>query len=244
MPVYNLSWSAFETYDQCPYRFKKQYIDRDREPSNKYALFGSAIHELLDQLYENKDFELDNAITNWPLVLDKMFQKKEYQGVSRKAVKEMDGQGKTMIRRFFKFAEKEGILKPCVEHEVSLKGNYRECILRAKIDLVTYLKEELGIIDWKTGRADEKALMQLVLYAVLYSNMTGKKIKWVAPAYLKSSELMYRKLDKKIIADATKYFRSIYLNLINDTIFLPHKNEFCYFCKYHNDGTCPLHVIY
>ena len=244
MPVYNLSWSAFETYAQCPYRFKEIYLNRKREASNKYALFGCAIHELLDQIYEKSDFVMANALKSWLDVLTKMASKKEYDGVSRKSVTEMEDQGRTMIRKFFKLAEEESLLKPCVEHEVAMEGNYRECVLRAKVDLVTGIKGGLGIVDWKTGKPDPKNLMQLVLYAVLYMNKTGKKIDWIVPVYLKSKGIVYQALDKEIIAEATKYFRNIYLNLINDTVFLPHKNDFCYFCMFHNNGTCPLHVIY
>jgi RecB family exonuclease len=47
-----VSYSALETYKQCPLKFKYQEIDRIRVPKTIEALFGGAIHRVLKKMFE------------------------------------------------------------------------------------------------------------------------------------------------------------------------------------------------
>jgi len=47
-----ISYSALETYKQCPLKFKFQYIDKIPTPKSKAALFGTLIHKTLKVLHE------------------------------------------------------------------------------------------------------------------------------------------------------------------------------------------------
>lgn len=46
------SYSAIDTYRQCPQRYKFQEIDRIRVPKGKEAIFGSLVHETLHFMFE------------------------------------------------------------------------------------------------------------------------------------------------------------------------------------------------
>ena len=235
-----LSFSAFETYAQCPFKFKKLYIERVREPSNKYALFGSAFHNLIDQLYATEDFVCSSALEQWPAIFEKEAAKASYDHISQKDLQEQRTRGARDIKTWFKMAEQERILHPCIEHEVKLEGNFKQSVLAARIDLVLDVKGGLGIIDWKTGNADHKNLMQLALYAVLYFKKTGRKIDWLIPFYIKTKDVVYQPCDDAIIREAGQYFGDTYKALTTDTEFLPKKTQMCYFCSFSRNGVCPL----
>ena len=235
-----LSYSAFECYNDCPFKFKKLYIERVREPNNKYAMYGSAFHELLDTLYSKEEFVSSKAVELWPKVFDKEAGKSAYSHISRGDKEEYKAKGFKDIKTWFKMAEQENILHPCLEHEVRLEGNFRESKLVGKVDLVINLKGGIGIIDWKTGASDRKNLMQLALYAVLYFKKSGNKVDWLVPFYTKTKEVVYQACDKEIIKEASQYFGSIYNKLEEDTEFLPTKNTNCFFCSFSKNGVCPL----
>ncbi len=47
-----ISYSALETFKQCPLKFKFQYIEKISTPKSKAALFGTLIHKTLKVLHE------------------------------------------------------------------------------------------------------------------------------------------------------------------------------------------------
>lgn len=48
----HLSYSALETYKQCPLKYKYQYIDKIRTPKSKDAVFGTLVHNTLRFIHE------------------------------------------------------------------------------------------------------------------------------------------------------------------------------------------------
>lgn len=47
-----ISYSALETFKQCPLKFKFQYVDKIKTPKSKEALFGTLVHKTLKILHE------------------------------------------------------------------------------------------------------------------------------------------------------------------------------------------------
>lgn len=47
-----LSYSALDTFKQCPLKYKFQYIDRIRAPKSKEAIFGTLVHSALKLLHD------------------------------------------------------------------------------------------------------------------------------------------------------------------------------------------------
>jgi CRISPR/Cas system-associated exonuclease Cas4 (RecB family) len=136
-------------------------------------------------------------------------------------------------------AKGAGILRPCLEHEVALTGTFKQHKLKAKVDLVIEMRGGVGIIDWKTGNADRKNLMQLALYAMLYTKKSGRKVDWIVPFYTKIRNVVYQPFDSAIIAEAGVYFRNTYEAMASATTFPAVKGPGCYFCDLSRDG-CPL----
>jgi CRISPR/Cas system-associated exonuclease Cas4 (RecB family) len=235
-----ISFSAFECYSQCPFKFKKLYIERITTPNNEYAMYGSAFHELLDTIYSTEQFLVEEMLKLWPAIFLKESSKNQYSHISSSKKRIQENRGVKDIRTWFKMAERERILRPCLEHEVVLNGSYRGLDLKAKVDLVIEIKGGVGIIDWKTGNADRKNLMQLALYATLYYKRTGRKVDWLIPFYTKTKDIIYQPCDKDIIEEAGNYFSTIYNRLMQDSKFEPTKNTMCYFCDFGKTGVCPL----
>ena len=42
-----ISYSAFDTYQNCPLKYKYQNIDRIKTPKSKEAVFGTIVHETM-----------------------------------------------------------------------------------------------------------------------------------------------------------------------------------------------------
>ncbi len=47
-----ISYSALETFQQCPLKYKLQYIDKIKVPPSKEAVFGTLIHETLRMFHD------------------------------------------------------------------------------------------------------------------------------------------------------------------------------------------------
>lgn len=227
-----LSFSALNLYSTCPFRYRKLYIEHKWEPASKYLLYGSAFHELLDTLYEKESFTSLSALQLWPKILDKEVLKKKYSKITKKEILTAEANGRRDIGVFFELARRENILHPAIEHECALEGHYRQHVLKAKIDLITNVRGGIGILDWKTGNPDKKTLMQLALYAALYSKKTGRTVDWICPVYLRRKEMVYQAFDSDIQEEAGNFFSDIYEKYINDKEFLPKVNKYCNSCSF------------
>ena len=62
MTVY--SHSRLSTFEQCPYKYKLQYIDKiEPEVAQSIEAFlGSCVHEVLEKLYKDLMFEKKNSL--------------------------------------------------------------------------------------------------------------------------------------------------------------------------------------
>ena len=238
-PNFKLSFSSLDCYHTCPFRFRKLYIEHKREPASHHLFYGSAFHDLIDTLYKEEKFLSEYAFEIWPKLLDKEILKKKYSEITKEEFTKTKLRGEKDIMVFFSLVGSENLLKPAIEHECEVDGKYRQHILRAKIDLVTGVRGGIGILDWKTGQPDRKSLMQLALYATLYSKKTKKKIDWICPVYFRTKEVVYQPFDQEIQEEAGQYFSEIYEEFVADTKFAPKMNRYCKNCSFRK--ICGLH---
>ena len=232
LPNFKLSFSSLDCYHTCPFRFKKLYIEHKWEAASHHLFYGSVFHDLIDNIYLEEKFTTESAYELWPKLLDKEILKKKYSEITKKEFTDCKLRGEKDILVFFNLVRRENLLKPAIEHECAIDGKYRQHIMRAKIDLVTGVRGGIGILDWKTGQPDKKTLMQLALYAALYSRKTKRQIDWICPVYFRTNEVVYQPFDEEIQEEAGKYFSEIYEEFINDTKFLPKINRYCKNCSF------------
>ena len=178
------SYSAIETYKQCPQKYKFQEIDRIKAPKSREALFGTAIHSALKFMFQKSPLfpTLDEVVSyyreNWPSAT--AFQadskndplKMPWTEADEKAYFE---EGIKMLRRFyeknapwnFNIVDLESRFDILIEDEKTGKTH----ILAGIIDRIGKNQDEYEIIDYKTSKrmpsqADVDKNLQLSLYSL------------------------------------------------------------------------------
>jgi len=229
-----LSWSFFESYNQCPLKFYHKYILGEKEPSNMFALYGSAMHALLEHIYTEKKFDSKYGYFKWPIILQKEYktQWKQYQygHIPQKEVDQMKFVGFKHLKNFYNLAIKEDILREPLFIEEKLNGVYGGLKITGRLDIGFRTKLGVTLLDWKTGSEDLDSLRQLVLYALLYEQNFNQKIDAVGLAYLKLPKLIIEPLNKGLISKTGGYLKGIYNAILEHNECKPKKNAYCKTC--------------
>jgi len=241
----NLSWSAIELYETCPFKFYQKYAKNRIEPSTIFALQGCAIHELLRHIYFTGKFNSRYAYTIWDKVIQKEYElsskKEQYKEIKQEEVDKIKYLGYRYIKNFFELAIKENLLISTQFVEEFIKGNYKKHKLIVKIDCSLKLNEYGNtLLDWKTSSENRKDFYQLTLYAALYRKKIGEEIETIAPVYIKNKKIIYKKIDKDLKKETGGYIENIYNKMLNDKEFKSKKNKYCSTCYLKKDNTCSI----
>lgn len=190
------SYSAMETFETCPQKYKFQEIDRIRTPKRVEQVFGTVVHGALrhmfmcDPLYPTLEEILDQYRCTWKEAAEKiMWTKPE----SRQKEEEMYfNEGVKLITNFYKKN------KPWTANAVELESRFSAEIIDPDTGASHTLsgimdrldkdpeKEEYEILDYKTGKrmpAEDTLVdnLQLGLYAIAlharWPHVTADKIK-------------------------------------------------------------------
>jgi len=241
---WQFSWSQFNQYDTCPRDFKVKYLDKIWGPSNPFGLLGCGLHELLRNIYEEKNFIPRYAYSTWENVLQKEYKTdwKQYQygHITSQEVEGMKFYGFKLLKQFFALAEREEILKPVPFNELAIKCGYKNHKLKVVIDTAMDTRYGFAIVDWKTGAPKEIDVYQAVLYAAVYEKKCNKKVDLVAIVYIKTGEIKYHMLTPELRAKARKYISDIYTRIITDKEFKPKEHKYCETCNTRAVKGCQL----
>lgn len=232
-----LSWSAFELYETCPFKFYQKYVEGKVEPTNIYALYGCAIHSLLDHVYSTGKFNSRYVYSIWPDMLQKEYKlpkkAKQYCNLKQEQVDSFKWVGYKQIKNFFILATEEGLLIPTRYTEESIRGSYKNHKLVVKLDLKLDLpKYGATLIDFKTGKEDKQSFYQLTLYTAMWQKKKQEIIDTIALLYLKTGKIYYKKIDKAFRIEVGNYINNIYQGICNDKEFLPKVNKYCGICYF------------
>ena len=148
------SFSRWQTYEDCPFKAKCKFVDKLPEPPAGPAVDrGIAMHSLAEEL-----------ITGNPIAKPEDAERAEKFRAEFKA-----GPAKLFKAEFA--AAKKG--KPLTETEWAFTKDWqatswfgRDAWCRIKTDLVFNTKNELLIVDHKTGKRNAAHELQLSLYAI------------------------------------------------------------------------------
>jgi putative RecB family exonuclease len=194
MTVY--SHSRLSTFEQCPYKYKLQYIDKV-EPvvtQSIEAFLGSCVHEVLEKLYKDLQFEKKNSLEdllnylheiwekNWDdsiVIVKKQYTKDNYIRMGEKFIK-------NYYNRYQPFTKGKTIaLEDRIKISLDSEGNY---LLQGFIDrLVEGSDGFYEIHDYKTNSrlplpSQIKSDRQLALYMIgvknNYPDAKGVKLIW------------------------------------------------------------------
>ncbi len=252
------SYSAIDTYLQCPQRYKFQEIDRIRAPKGKEAIFGTLIHSTLHFMFERTPLypTLDEVVAHfrehWPR--REIFLEEEKNDPLKRAwtpeeEKAYFEEGVRMLKRFY---EKNApwnfaVLDLESRFEVTLTDprTGETHILAGIIDRIDKLPDETyEIIDYKTAKRmpSQDALnrdLQLSLYSL------GVQSRWphIRPEDIKLSLYFVKhgeKLSTRATAETTEKTKQHILKTIadiqdkvrNGKNFDPMPNVLCNWCGY------------
>ena len=227
------SYSKINTYKNCPYRFKLQYIDKIKTPFvlNKSLEKGSFLHKgielyLKDEIKKITDFEF-----------------KVYQGEERS---ELFKQLKQILKsdNIQNYKSKSNLF---IEMGFGLDidtlevkdYNYKSDII-GFIDLMYYDKDEkiVYIIDHKTGRFNENQdkIQLYIYYLVALSLFPAEKAKLYFEfiEHNKNITFEFDKSEKQKIQDEVKKV----ISAIETAKSFPKKDTFCNWCPYFEHNLC------
>ena len=229
------SFSKISTWEQCPRKFKYQYINKlpvERTPQIHLDR-GKFIHLLLEH---DGDLEKLKKTKDWKEI-------KEHGLMSKDAIKDSywtylkfkeSYTGKSILKR--KSLLKEFPLGLNENLEI-IEYDSKDVVLRGYIDAM-YVDEKtdtLIVVDWKTGKVPEKqSYKQLLFYSLgIFSKMPEEYDKiLLVYAYIDhqviNKQVLYRK-------DLERYKKALYDNIEkieSDTEFVKEESGLCQFCDY------------
>ena len=217
MEMSRISYSQISMYNDCPLRWKLNYIDKiSIRESNIHLIFGSAMHEVL-QTYINIMY-MDSVKNADILDLNKLLRDKLIEQF--KEAEEEDGKAPCtkeelmeffddgiLIIDFFKkrrnqyFSKRDWELIGCeIPIEVDLKNNikivgYLDVVIRhIPTDSIKIIDIETSTMGWnKWMKKDENKTQQLLLYKQFYSKQYDHPIERIEVEYF----IVKRKLWEK-----------------------------------------------
>src|SRR3990167_7891097 len=247
------SYSALQTYKQCPQKYKFQEIDRVPSKKSKEAVFGTLIHSSLKFMFEKTPLfpTLDEVIefyrSNFPPAENSIFETE----IVRNAY---FGEGLKMLKNFYlKNAPWNfSVIDLESRFEIPLVDEKKQetHVLSGKIDRIDKLPDEFyEIIDYKTSKRlpSQESVdndLQLSIYSLgvqkKWPHLKTEQIK-VSLYFLKHGEKLTssRTTDsiKKTQDDVIDTIGQIRNKLEKNEIFEPIPSPLCDYCSYRS--VCP-----
>lgn len=209
------SYSAIETYLQCPQKYKFQEIDRIRTPKSREAIFGTAVHSALnfmfkkDPLFPTLDEVINHFRENWP-AREVFLAESKHDSLKRAWTGEEEKiylqEGIKMLKRFY---EKNApwnfsVIDLESRFEVALedKKSGETHILAGIIDRIDKTGDgKYEIIDYKTAkRMPSQDALNQNLQLFLYSLGLQKRWPHLSTEDIKLS-LYFLKHEEKLTAE-------------------------------------------
>lgn len=254
-----LSYSALETYQQCPLKYKYQYIDRIRTPKSKDAVFGTLVHNTLRFIHEpgftppTLEQAIDRFARDWNTeIWDSETEERSafVQGVEmiRKYYRDNDPAAAEIVALESSF--RIDIINPAtVSVDTTARQQHTETIhtIKGIIDRIDKTPNGYEIIDYKTARkmpsqdSIDKNL-QLTVYLKAFLDRYPKEranlqnitvsLYFVKHGVKLSSTRTEEDLDRidQLFLDAIQH--------IETSQFEPRVNPLCDWCGYQKN--CPM----
>ena len=258
MVVY--SHSRLSCYEQCPQKFKLQYIDKveTEEEQSVEAFLGIRVHEALEKLYRDLQHQKANTLeellvfftyewnTNWTediIIVNEEYTAENYLNMGRNYLT-------TYYQRYQPFNQGKTVaLEELIRITLDTEGKYK---LQGYIDRLTETKDGYyEIHDYKTNsrlpladyiRSDRQLALYMIGVQNQYPDVKEVKLIW---HFLKfDKEIDSTRTDKEL-SSLKKDTIQLIKTIENDTHFEAHPGYLCDWCEY--QSCCPqwshLHLI-
>ena len=233
-----LSYSQISIYQQCPLKYKYQYIERKPRLPKNYLSFGQSLHSTLDgfaKKYKNNfqtaEFSdlLDIYVRSW--------SKEGYK--DEKEEKDYWEIGKKILFSFLTQIKKQN--PKIIDTEKRFKLNFEDFKLTGVIDRIDERDGEWIILDYKTGK-EEKPLfikkdLQLPIYSLAVYELFGKKVRKVSRYYLKTLNEIVVEFSDDEIENSKERVEETARQMLADKTFAPKISALCNSCDFKD--ICP-----
>lgn len=228
-----LSHSSVSTYQQCPQKWKFRYIDKIPEKPRSFFSFGKSVHTGLEFLFArlpaavpSLDEMLAHYKTHW--------FRDGYESAAQE--KWFFQEGERILRGFYAKHQKD--FSKVLHVELKFTVDIGGVPVTGYIDRIDAAEGGLAIIDYKTGKAFDKARVrtdsQLTLYQIACREMLGREVKSVTLYHLNSFTPITvpahpRSLEEQVRAGVVEAARGIQENKFDPK---PEPNGYCQWCDY------------
>ncbi len=198
--TFRLSPSKIDTYEDCPLKFKFQYVLRVPQLPKTYFAMGRTMHSVAEQLVKmeqngtkpTKELALEVFEQQWDSALYRNQRTKESQDKAT---------SKEMIKTYLDWDEKNP--NTPVDVETKFKISIHDATISGIIDRVEMTPDgEYEVIDFKTGKAYKnkntiKNDIQMNVYALGTEKLYQKLPKKTSLFYIKSNEIVSHFIDRE-----------------------------------------------
>ena len=215
-PVSTWSYSRFQCYDQCPFKFKLRYIDKRPEPESSQMARGTAIHLLAQEFVEGKTKKIPTEL--------RIF--KSQFSMLREAKAQCEGEWGFNVQ-----------WEPTA-------WMAKDVWLRVKCDAI-YQKApgHYVVVDHKTGRIYEGHKDQLQLYALAtFLKFPDAQLVTSQDWYLDQDAMTEANYERNDMTFIREHWETCTRPMFKDTIYPAKPGWACRFCHFRksNSGICPF----
>lgn len=236
-----LSFTMVSLYHQCPFKWRKQYVEKVYQPSNGVMLFGSAFHKVMEIMFTNGIFDYDELLKVWYDKFINYIQKNAWRTHPKITKSQQEfflTQGRTFINRSLNLFKEYELLKKvpkeCIEQRMTVK--FRDFKITTKPDIMIPDRDGLTLLDYKSGGSEkEDHKIQTAIYKEV-SKSKKYNVKRTAILYPCLKKLVYVDYDRK---KAAQYVNEAYQGILADN-FEPKENEYCKTCHVKLKHLCPI----
>ncbi|HPX94154.1 MAG TPA: PD-(D/E)XK nuclease family protein [Candidatus Moranbacteria bacterium] len=242
-----ISYSAFDTYQNCSLKYKFQNVDMIKEPKSKEAIFGTLIHSVMKFIHTPSLLQpkLEEALD--------FFSKNWNADIFENELEERSAftQGVEMIQRYYKNNNPADFnivdLESRFQIEVEDGDKKTQHIISGIIDRIDKTDEGYEIIDYKTTKkmpSQEKVDndLQLSIYLNAFLSRYPKEIEHldkikVSLYYLKHGVKLTSTRTLEQLKNAKELFLDV-IAAIEAEKFEPNVTPLCDWCGYQK--ICPM----
>jgi len=249
--IIKTSYSALDTFRQCPLKYKFQVVEKIKAPKSKEAVFGNKLHQALQFFHKKSPVsptldELLNYIKDiWQ---SDVFQNQDEDMIYfSEAIKIL----KNYYENYLKIKDKFTVLDTETRFEVLLenpKNKDQKCLLAGIIDRIDKTRDGIEVIDYKTSKKfpsqnDVNNSLQLSLYCLGVINRWPEFAKYgiekikLTLYYLKHHETIYTNRTKEQLGHIQERVWEL-LGEIGKSEFQPIPSALCDWCGYRR--LCPM----
>ena len=244
----NLSFTALENYQNCPFKYKMSNILNFNKSQRAVIEDGIFIHDALDVI--NKKIKLNDNVyigdEEVAATVESLFKKDNYD-LEEKDPDKFESKLKRITEDVLYYYNNSGKHLTIIDSEYSFHYKDTHYVLNGKIDLICEKDGKLVILDYKNTSLDfvdeelkeqyeQKYKKQLHLYVLALRDQNkeyiGREVEEVEIYAIKSKDVLTFKVEECIIEDLKVQLNQAAIDIKSGDKFNSRKCGDCKYCQY------------